>query len=286
MKIQKVYKKGDSQINEDSCVVNEAAQVFAAIDGATGLFGAPGYLASQTLQEGLSKMTESSSLYQSIQQANERLGTKMVDYYETNIGKLASPVITEIPKSQRSTAGIAAVKIHPERKNLEYVHAGDCMLFLRYKTGEIRSVTYDGIHYFDDLAIKEMVRLREEDPPISQQEIQQSVNAILLSNKEKLNTNEGYGIIDGSEEALEYISYGRLPLHKVTDLLLVSDGLLLPTDGTETDIWMETAKLVFEHGLHSLVAAVERREEWDADCEMYPRFKQRDDKTGILLKFE
>lgn len=286
MKIQKVYKKGVSQINEDSCVVNEAAQVFAAIDGATGLFGAPGYLASRTLQEDLSKMTESSNLYQSIQQANERLGTNMVDYYETNIGKLASPVITEIPKSQRSTAGIAVVKIHPERKNLEYVHAGDCMLFLRYKTGEIRSVTYDGIHYFDDLAIKEMVRLRKEDPAISRQEIQQSVNAILLSNKEKLNTIEGYGIIDGSEEALEYISYGRLPLHQVTDLLLVSDGLLLPTDGSETDIWMETAKLAFENGLHSLVEAVERREEWDADCKMYPRFKQRDDKTGLLLKFE
>ena len=286
MKIQKFYQKGDNKINEDSCVVHEAAQVFAAIDGATGLFGAPGYLASHTLQEELLRMTESSSLYQSIQQANEKLGSKMVDYYETHIGKLASPVISDVPKSQRSTTGIAAVKIHPEGKRLEYVHAGDCMLFLRYKNGEIRSVTYDGIHSFDDLAIREMIRLREENLIISQQEIGNYVNPILLSNKEKLNTIEGYGIIDGSEDALDYISHGTLPLNQVTDLLLVSDGLLLPTDGRITDIWMETAQLAFEHGLDSLGAAVEKREEQDADCKMYPRFKQRDDKTGILLKLE
>lgn len=286
MRIQKVYKKGDNQVNEDSCVVSEVAQVFAAIDGATGLFGAPGYLASRTLQEELLKMKESSSLYQAIRQANERLGSKMVDYYETNIGKLASPVISEIPKSQRSTAGIVAVKIHPERKTLAFVHAGDCMLFLRYKSGEIRSVTYDGIHYFDDLAIREMARLREDNPTISQQEIQNYVNPLLLNNKEKLNTNEGYGIIDGSEKALDYISHGRLPLSQVTDLLLVSDGLLLPTDGSGVDIWMETAQLAFDDGLDSLVAEVEEREEQDAECKMYPRFKQRDDKTGILLKLD
>ncbi|AIF45509.1 protein phosphatase 2C domain-containing protein [Virgibacillus sp. SK37] len=285
MKIQKLYLKGDKQVNEDACVVNEEAQVFAAIDGATGLGGTPGYLASQTFHKQLTEMKHYSSLYTTIKNANETLGRTMVDYYEANIGKIASRSLREIPKKQRSTTGLATIKLHAQKSMLEYVHTGDCMLFLQFKNEEVYSVTHDAIQYFDSLAVEEMVRLREKNPEISLKDVREKVNPILLRNRGLLNTPEGYGILDGSENALAYLSHGRVPLHQVKGILLVSDGLLLPQKIEEERGWRQTAKLAFDHGLDGLVKEVEKRESDDAECRIYPRLKQRDDKTGILLKW-
>ncbi|MYL46770.1 hypothetical protein GLV94_14055 [Virgibacillus halodenitrificans] len=284
MEIQKVYKKGDKPINEDCIVVNERAKVFAAIDGATGLAGVPGYLASRTLQEELEKMKVTDCLYEYMKQANKRLGLNMVNYYEEKIGLLDNKSIEEIPSKLRSTSGIAAVKIEANGKGLNYVHAGDCMLFLKYKNGETQKFTYDGVSYFENEAIEAMIELREKNPSISLKEIGNQIRPILLANRDKLNTPDGYGIFDGRGQALNYISYGRISLQQVQKILLVSDGLLLPSKGNERDEWLQTAELAFRQGLNSLLEEVESREEQDEECRVYPRLKTRDDKTGILIE--
>ncbi|MDQ0199104.1 hypothetical protein [Neobacillus ginsengisoli] len=53
--IEVIYRKGSWDINEDTYVVNEEQGIFAVIDGATGLGGLSGSIASgitsQVLQE-------------------------------------------------------------------------------------------------------------------------------------------------------------------------------------------------------------------------------------------
>lgn len=285
MNITKVYKKGDKAVNEDAYVINEDAYIFAVIDGATGLDGIPGYLASQVVQENLQEITQANSLYQSMEQANKQLGKKMVDYYKANINKLDINSIAEIPKKQRSSTGLAAIQIQQNGCAIDYFHVGDCMLFLRYGNGDVRAVTHDLIQYFDQLGIREMIRLREEiGNKMDLDAIRERVNPILLQNRNKLNSSQGYGIIDGSEEAFNYIESGRIPLNKVTEVLLLSDGLLLPTKWQESDVWIRTAEMAFTNGLDDLLSEVETREKQDPQCVTYPRLKQRDDKTGILIE--
>ncbi|SDQ17389.1 protein phosphatase 2C domain-containing protein [Virgibacillus salinus] len=285
MKITKIYKKGDKDINEDAYVINEDAHIFAAIDGATGLDGMPGYLASHAVQEELQQVTQAKSLYESMQAANYRLSEKAVEYYETSFRKLDTPSINEIPKKQRSSTGVAAVQFEQDGLAFDYFHAGDCMLFLKYESDEIRTVTHDLVQYLDKEAISELVKLREEaGNDLDLKELREKVKPTLLRNRDKLNSADGYSVIDGSDKAFDYIEYGRIPLNRVTGILLLSDGLLLPTELDEINAWSKTAQIAFDNGLEGLLDEVEKREEEDPQCMKYPRMKQRDDKTGVLVE--
>ncbi len=282
MEITKVYEKDDKEINEDAYVINEDSHIFAAIDGATGLDGIPGYVASQAVKEELQQLTQAKSLYESMQTANEKLSDNTVEYYETNFGKLST--LNEIPKRQRSSTGVAAIQFDQKGLAFDYFHAGDCMLFLKYENGDIRTVTYDLVQYLDQVAINEVVKLREADGnDLDIRDLREMVKPILLQNRGKLNSADGYGVIDGSDEAFDYIEYGRIPLNRVTGILLLSDGLLLPTELDEFDAWSKTAEIAFDSGLDWLLGEVERREQADPQCIKYPRMKQRDDKTGVLI---
>ncbi|WP_368297522.1 hypothetical protein [Cytobacillus firmus] len=49
----------------------------------------------------------------------------------------------------------------------------------------------------------------------------------LLANQNKPNTPEEYGIIDGAQEAADFLEYGHIPLLAVNKTLLLTDGLKL-----------------------------------------------------------
>ncbi|MFD1449030.1 hypothetical protein [Oceanobacillus profundus] len=161
MKITNVYRNGDKEINEDAFVVNVAKNIYAVIDGATGLDGIPGHIASYTIKEELEQKNRSSSLLEQIKSGNKKLANHSISYFNQWIEKIAG--FEEIQRNQRSSAGIAAIQIDEHDNSFEYVHAGDCMLFLQFDNGEIRTVTYDFVKHLDQIAIKEMVRLRTEN---------------------------------------------------------------------------------------------------------------------------
>lgn len=286
MNITYVYKKGMKDINEDTCVINHDARIYAAIDGASGLDGVPGYIASQVVQDELhASEQKNNTLHERIHAANEKLGEKMIAYYQKTIAKLTKPTIGSIPKKQRSSTGVAAIQLDEDHSSFDYVHAADCMLFLLYENGDVRPMTYDLLDYLDQIAIDEIVRLRamEGNDALNMGELREMVNPILLKNRGKLNTNEGYGVIDGSNEAMDHLEWGRVSLKRVKKILLLSDGLLLPAEYNEENVWEKTARIAFDKGLDGLVEEVELRELGDPDCRSYPRLKTKDDKTGILL---
>ncbi|GGB48722.1 hypothetical protein GCM10011409_27880 [Lentibacillus populi] len=287
MKVSNVYKKGGREINEDACVMNEKAGIYAAVDGATGLDGVPGYIASHAVKEELNKATDDHSLFSYVKLANERVQKETMNYYEANIKKSSVTDFLEIPKIVRSSTALAAIKVAPDYSFLEYVQAADCMLFLQYETGAIRMVTHDLLQDLDSIAIHKLVEKRERSTNrhLGLGHLREMVNPILLENRSKANTYGGYGVIDGGEEALDFLERGRISLNRVSRILLVSDGLLLPQKLDEPDAWIKTADLAFSDGLDQLVKEVEKREDDDPHCVTYPRFKKMDDKTGILIEF-
>lgn len=283
MQVTKVYKRGNRKINEDAYVWNEQAGIFATIDGATGLDGAPGHVASGTVQKVLDEAMGVRSLFSMLKAANRLVGEAAVHH----LGMAGVTAIDKIPKQKRSTCGVAAVSLDENRLFFDYIHAADCMIFLQYTNGDIWPVTFDILHYFDQKAIDQIVKLRREsDNRVDMDEARAHVKPTLLENRAKLNTAEGYGVIDGSEDALDHLEYGRLSLKKVTGILLLSDGLLLPTEIDESNAWEQTATIAFNDGLDGLVGKVETRENSDPQCEKYPRLKMKDDKTGLLIKFD
>lgn len=293
MKICTVYTKGNREINEDAIVVDTDQNIFAVIDGATGLGGLPGSLASGIVKEYLEKNT-SIPLIEKVKEGNKQL----LAAAEKNIGTS----LDQIPKYKRSSCGLAAIQIHLDEEgkanSLDYVSAGDCMLFLEFKDGSIRQITYDHIDRFDTVAIQLMQNTWEkvlkeksidsfspEQLKEKQRELRGNVQHILQENRNKLNTIDGYGIIDGDHEAVKFFEYGRIPLISVNKILLLSDGLKIHTERTSTkqETWLTTAQSAFKSGLSELEKRIIKDEESDPACFYFPRLKQHDDKSGILI---
>lgn len=238
--LEHVYAKGVGAVNEDAFVIDEAARRFAVIDGATGLGKWSGELAAAILKEALGQTDK--SLMDCVRWANGRLQQEL---------RAAGVDLRELDKSERSTCGFVALEWKGNR--LEYVHAGDCMLFLRYADGRIRQVTYDHLAKLDAMSIAEMhgkilqlmtggrmsgQQIDEESEPgagpfplAPEEAVKQArhhIQPMLVANRRLLNTAEGYGVFDGSEEALAFMDFGSIALQNVKQMLLVSDGLQLP----------------------------------------------------------
>jgi serine/threonine protein phosphatase PrpC len=280
--VENVYEKGINNINEDELILDHSKRLYAVIDGATGLGGLSGKLAASTIKDGLLDDEGQGSLLEKAQFANELLGKRTVEFTKQDS-------ISQLPKEDRSSCGIAAINIIEETNQLEYIHAGDCMLFLQYADGTIRTMTYDHIFPLDSIAITKFQQLlktnllNESNVTVDQaKELLDreriGILDILRENRAKLNTLGGYGILDGTEEANQFIEYGVMSLNKVHKILLLSDGLQIPSA-----TWDETAQFAFDNGLEPLLRKVNDLEMNDLLCLDYPRLKIADDKTGILL---
>lgn len=113
------------------------------------------------------------------------------------------------------------------------------MLFLQFSDSSIRQITFDPIDRLDGAAISTIQKawgdyLKKapniEDISIEEQKkmhntFRENVQEMLQKNRNKLNTLEGYGIIDGEPQAEHYLEFEHIPLISVQKILLLSDGL-------------------------------------------------------------
>lgn len=278
-----VYRKGVGDENEDAYFSNEQINRFAVIDGATGLNGYSGRIAASLLKESFEKK------HLSLDQCCNIASKKVEDtLFESN-----NISIYEINKSARSTCGFVAIEF--QENELKYIHAGDCMLFINYKDGNIRQVTYDHLAKLDSVSIQkysEYLQIAlQKNTNMNFKELQKNafdaIMPILIQNRNLLNTNEGYGAFDGTEESLNYFDRGTIRLQNISQILLISDGLQIPIqDSSKRDNWHESALFAFQYGIEALLNHIEAIEESDPSCILYPRLKFADDKTGILIKFK
>lgn len=287
MLITKIYKKGLGKINEDAYTINKQANLYAVMDGATGLDGIPGHIASYAVAKEFEQNNNSLPLLDRLKHANKQVKKENVKYASTYILKDLPKHFHQINKAQRSSTGIAAIQLNETETFFDYVHAGDCMIFLQYKNGDIRTLTHDHIHAFDHRVLQVIQQFQQNpsNQPISFDEMRLKTLPLLIENRAKLNTIDGYGIIDGSEEAIQYLECGKVLLHNVAQVLLLSDGLQIPTTETEENPWELAAKVAFEEGLFALLDIVNEKEHADPHGVRYPRFKFADDKTALLLTF-
>jgi serine/threonine protein phosphatase PrpC len=77
MNIDTIYPNGNRSINEDSYVIRNDNQIFAVFDGATGIGGLSGDIASGILCEALE--VENGDIFARILKGNENLGKKTVE---------------------------------------------------------------------------------------------------------------------------------------------------------------------------------------------------------------
>ncbi|XXM71453.1 protein phosphatase 2C domain-containing protein [Lysinibacillus sphaericus] len=284
--VQYVYKQGSNKKNEDAYVINETHGLFAVIDGATGLGGLPGDVASRILKETF-ESNPSTPLKSLIEEANQNLSKETQQLTGAELGS--------IPKYKRSTCGLSAVQL-VNKDTIQFIAAGDCMLFIQHHDHTIRQMNYDHLDRLDAQSIAFFHQLLKEKesglgqslnslPSIELQQVledcRSAISGLLKQNRNRLNTPDGYGVIDGSPDAMHFLESGCIPLMNVKGILLLSDGLKLHKNEKG---WEESAQFAFTHGVQSLLDEIHTAEQQDPACISWPRLKKHDDKTGILIR--
>ncbi|QDX94011.1 hypothetical protein EEL30_17975 [Brevibacillus laterosporus] len=144
--------------------------------------------------------------------------------------------------------GAAIGIVTMEKHGISYAQTGDCMIFAVYENGNVRILTRP-----------------------------------IIQNRELQNEPTGYGVLNGEEQAIEYVEYGKISRVGVKHLVLVTDGLFWPVGHQEKQDWSQMVHKMIDMGLEHYVQALTMVEESDPECLKYPRFKTSDDKTGIIL---
>jgi serine/threonine protein phosphatase PrpC len=285
MNIEMISLQGTTDWNEDALVKNDRLQLFGVLDGATSLhpYRGPnnetgGYLASHIIKQYLESLaTEDVSdvnLKQLVIQANIRLREKMLE-----------AGIDLSDKKALWTSALALIRITDNY--IDYAQVGDCMIAAVYKDGTIRTVSRDQVAHIDQQskgiwedAISMGISRREE--------LWELVKPVILQNKSKMNTIDGYSILSGEPELANFIEYGRINRIQLKSLLLVTDGLFLHAEsGSKPDDFIQelTARIEGD-SLAGYADWLFKLEQDDKNCQRYPRFKISDDKTGIFIHFE
>lgn len=280
MNIEKVYERGIGLENEDYYVINNDLQIYGVLDGATSLNkrGFGGRLASETLGNHFEINSEEVDLWKLLKKGNEELGILHLQRYGVK-------TYDEISKIDRSTTGLAVVKIGIDK--IDFVQCGDCMLLGENEDGEVILFSEDKLYDLDKCSLLKLEEIYARKGKIDRFE-DDEVLEVLIKNRNLFNTENGYPIVDGSDECLSYIVNKTIDKKGLKRLLLLSDGLMLPFESTENvsneEIWKATGAYVFHNGLDSLLKLITHLEESDSECTKYKRFKKHDDKTGLLIE--
>ena len=282
MKKHHITIKGDGLLNEDALIINEELSLFGVADGVSSLVPfiseenlTGGYMASHMVKEHMeSSDLDNNSLLHILTKTNERLHNKMREYG------------IEL-KNKDELWGTAVAVVRLVENGIEFIQTGDCMILAVYESGEVRPLTRLQVEHLEEYAIeiwRECIRrgFRTRDDIIPH------VKDQLIANRKKSNTVEGYGVLNGEEEAVDYFEYGKINKVGVTHLILMTDGLFLPAESIPEgeSYWEHTAESVLQKGIKQYAQDLINLEETDPQCITYPRFKKSDDKACIVLQFD
>lgn len=267
MDTEHILEKGSGRINEDALVMEE--NLFGVFDGATSLDRAlfdgcktGGMIASATACSVFAK--NGFPLARLARMANQEIGETMRCHGVDGAAR----------ESLWSTSA-AAVRV--EDQALEWVQAGDASIVLIYKDRSHKVLVEQEDHDYETLSIwKQMA----SDSPVT---IGEALAEQIKMTRQGM--NRSYGVLNGECQAEGFIHSGVEPLDRVTDILVFTDGLQLPSPTPQPRKGFDDlVRHYLRLGLHGLRDRIRQVEEKDPQCRQYPRFKCHDDIAAISIR--
>ena len=186
-------RQGVGKLNEDAVVINERLGIYGVLDGSTSLVPfetnngkTGGFLASRFVKNNIESIEESSSLLSVLDRANHYLGEEMKNH---------GIAIDEKERLWCTAASIIQVTNH----HLYFAQTGDTMILVVYEDG-IRVLTQPQIEHVDRMASEKWIKLIKSGVR-SQKELFAGIKDQLKENRYLANTPDGYGVLNGEDDA-------------------------------------------------------------------------------------
>jgi serine/threonine protein phosphatase PrpC len=268
METEHILEKGSGKINEDALVMEE--NMFGVFDGATSLdrtlfdgCKTGGMIASETACSVFAK--NGYPLAKLARLANREIGETMRCHGVDGSAR---------ERLWSTSAAVARI----EGKALEWVQSGDSAIVLIYQDRSHKVLVDQPDHDYETLSIwKQMAST-------SQVTIGEALAEQIKKTRQGM--NRSYGVLNGECQAEGFIHAGVESLDKVTDILLFTDGLQLPSKKpTPRKGFDDLVHHYLALGLHGLRDRIRSVEKNDPQCRQYPRFKCHDDIAAISIRF-
>lgn len=265
--VETILEKGSGALNED--VLLRSDDLFGVFDGATsldkrrfagGLTGGllAAQIAAQTFQE------EPAGLEHLALKANRRIRNTLLS--------------ENVPMTERLrlwSTSLAVIRLAADR--FEYCQTGDALILLIQNNGAFRILT-------PEIDIdRETLHLWKKLPTTQDATIHDVLADQIF--RVRLQMNVSYGVLNGEPEAAGFLRHGYHELAGVSDILLFTDGLIVPRENPlACNDWRCLVDLYQAGGLQAVHNHVRRLQQEDPTCRKYPRFKQHDDIAAVAIR--
>ena len=262
-----VLEKGSGAQNEDT--LSTSNKMYIVCDGSTTINRAAddttAYGGKRAAELVVEIFSENSGSIQSLtRQANERIMRSM---------RAAGVDIAD--RETLWATSFAALRFDGEC--IEWAQSGDCVIILVREGIGAELLTQLPGHDCETLQ-----KWQQQGPRVSGTIDQVMANEIAQVRR---GMNRDYGVLNGEMEALDFVKFGYTKIADVTDILLLSDGMLLPSDTPAKQPDIERLVGIYQtQGLIGLKRTIRAIQSTDPRCWRYPRFKMFDDMSGIALK--
>lgn len=262
-----IHEKGSGETNED-LFINEDG-LYGVFDGATSLSSrrfsqgrTGGYIAAALAAEVLRENCR--DLCSSVVEANNRI-------------RMAQDTVISSDSERYAlwSTSLAVTRISESR--LEYCSLGDAFILILTEDGGYRLLTQEM-----DIDRKTLSMWKAYSGK------KRSIYEVLSEQIRKVRSrmNIDYGVLNGETEALRFVESGSISLTDVTDVLLLTDGLLIPRENPEEPHdWDCFVELYRSGGLGEVRDYVRGLQRLDPDNRRYPRFKTHDDIAAVAVRF-
>lgn len=264
-----LLEKGSGVINEDECLLT--SQTYGVFDGATSLVAGTfkngqtgGKLAADICKTAFAD--ESRTLADAALAANREIHDEC-----------SAAGVDLQRKEELWSCSAAVIRLHGN--HFDWCQIGDCQILVIKEDG---SYTLLGKTPDQDI---DTLRLWKQRASNSTEAVMEVMSREILEVRRK--TNIDFGVFNGEPEAITFLRSGSESLAGVKDILLFSDGLLLPQDDPGAlPVWEQFIELYRAGGLQEIRTHVRNLQLGDIGCSRYPRFKTHDDISAVALSFE
>ncbi len=252
-------------LNEDTFILGN--DYFLVIDGATpliktGVVNLAWYMVNY-IKKHIDKLSGS------IKERLEHLSIKLKD--ELNI-----PLDD---KAYLPSASLSYVEIKEDFVNIGIL--GDCEVVIKTKDNKLIRFYNESLSKFDNEALKKQIEIAKEKN-ISILDAREYIQDILIDNRRRLNTKDGYNAFTIGVDVLSIEEY-KIDKNNIQEIYLYSDGF---ASSFNTFKIYESAEDMFKRSL-DLKEEVDKIKQYafnDLNCNHHPRFKTIDDITAIKIE--
>ena len=262
-----LLEQGSGHFNEDALSIG--SDIFTVCDGATSighdkssLQPCGGKFAAELTARVFSE--NNGSLVDLAARANDKIRRAM-----------AKTSIDMSRKEMYWATSFASVRLRAD--HIEWAQTGDCAIILIYRDGSPQLVTK--LPGQDRATLRRWKELGPRVTGTIHEEMAEEIASV------RQGMNHDYGVLNGEKAALDFLGSGRVQIKQVSTILLLSDGLFLPSESPEADLDIKTlTKIYLRSGLRGLRDRIRDQQKTDPRCHRYPRFKLHDDMSGIALR--